>query len=326
MLAGALALACSTELAGARGEGAQELERAPYRDAVFAGMVQEFRADESSGLAPSHVRPGVLWTVNDDSGDQRVFAIGTDGAAHGYFQVEGRFVDVEDLATFVWQGKSYLLLADVGMDDKNREERRLIVVEEPPAEDALEGQVLTPKWVVDFDFERPEEDCEAVAAVVNEERNELDVLLLTKRLYDEETHRKFFSLTLESSGKLASPTPVPVAEVEFPELPRFQVPEGAKAISDLEDKWDWYEYRSSPTGMDITPDGLVLVVVTYGSGYVFERKDGTPWSERLTRPPAHLPTPILQQVEAVCFGEGGGASIFLTSERLPTSLYRFDHN
>ena len=75
--------------------------------------------------------------------------------------------------------------------------------------------------------------------------------------------------------------------------------------------------------MDLTPDGLSAVVLTYNNGYLFRRKQNEDWPSAFKRKPRRLRFDSLFQQEAVSFGYYG-KSVFVTSERLPAPLVRID--
>jgi hypothetical protein len=75
--------------------------------------------------------------------------------------------------------------------------------------------------------------------------------------------------------------------------------------------------------MDLTPDGLSAVVLTYNNGYLFKRRQNEDWPSAFERKPQRLRFDSLFQQEAVSFGFYG-KSVFVTSERLPAPLVRIN--
>ncbi len=47
-------------------------------------VLRDPRITESSGLAPSSLHRGVLWTMNDSGSRARIYAVGSDGRTDGY--------------------------------------------------------------------------------------------------------------------------------------------------------------------------------------------------------------------------------------------------
>ena len=73
--------------------------------------------------------------------------------------------------------------------------------------------------------------------------------------------------------------------------------------------------------MDVTSDGRTAVLLTYAHAYQFRRNLDETWSEALERGPREIALPPRRQGEAICFAADNKA-LFLTSERLPTPLWR----
>ncbi|MGH7476071.1 MAG: hypothetical protein ACRELD_07265 [Longimicrobiales bacterium] len=95
---------------------------------------------ESSGLAASRAREGVLWTHNDSGSDPLVFAVATDGTLIDSVRVSGALVtDWEDIAIAPCAARSdddCLYIADVGNNRHTREAGTIYRVREPRAGDA----------------------------------------------------------------------------------------------------------------------------------------------------------------------------------------------
>ncbi len=98
-----------------------------------AGVALPETVHESSGLAAGG---GVLWTHND-SGDPRLFAVGTDGAARGSVQVTGAAVqDWEDIAAGPCPGGRCLFIGDIGDNQAARPRITIYRVPQPAPGDA----------------------------------------------------------------------------------------------------------------------------------------------------------------------------------------------
>ena len=97
---------------------AEEFE---WAKAPKAALLQVPAANEISGLAASARAVDGLWLINDSGGEPMLYLAGLDGADRGKVKVEpATNVDWEDLAGFSWQGKPYLLIADVGDNEGRR--------------------------------------------------------------------------------------------------------------------------------------------------------------------------------------------------------------
>ena len=260
-------------------------------EAVVAGNLENPEIREASGLASSRLYPGLLWVINDGGDDPHLYAVGVDGADLGTFRVEGaENYDWEALASFRWQDSAYLLIADVGDNWEQREAVTLYVVKEPviTATGIDNGGAATVDWQIRFTFEDGPLDCEAVAVDAAAQR----VFLLSKRGFTPVLYELALQATDQNSVAVAH---------RLTEVPHF----------------NW------PTAMDISPDGLSAVVLTYNNGYIFRRRQNETWTGAFQRKPQRLRFDRLRQQEAVSFGFYG-KSVFVTSERTPAPLVRID--
>ncbi|MEJ2727829.1 MAG: hypothetical protein P8185_04830 [Deltaproteobacteria bacterium] len=258
---------------------------------VIAGNLKNANISEASGLASSRLYPGLLWTINDGGGGPLLYAVGVDGSDLGAFRVEGaENVDWEALSSFRWQGAAYLLIADVGDNWEQRQAVTLYAVKEPvlTAGGIDNERVATIAWQIRFTYEDGPQDCEAVAVDAVKQR----VLLLSKR--------RLPPVLYELSLGPVDQDIIAVAH-RISTVPHF----------------------IGPTAMDLTPDGLSAVVLTYNNGYLFRRKKSEDWPSTFQRKPQRLRFERLFQQEAASFGFFG-KSVFVTSEGLRAPLVRID--
>ena len=244
---------------------------------------------ESSGLACSRIAEGVFWTHNDSGDRARVFALDTEGKHLGSFTVPGaRAIDWEDMASVRRGGHNLLLLADMGDNHRDRSSYTIYVVEEPQVVAASNLGEHEARLVqkIDFRFEDGPNNCESVA--VDPVRDE--IILVSKQDGD---RCKAYRLAWP---KKANGALVVAHLIARPALPKT-------------------------TAMDISPDGLRAVVLTYGDAYEFRRARDEDWGAGLSRAPRRLPMPKRAQGESICYGPGG-QTLYLTSEKLPCPLWR----
>ena len=263
------------------------------------GRIQSKRIDEASGLARSQRHDDLLWVINDD-GKAELHAIDTRGAKRGRVEVrKAKNSDWEDLASFTLSDDPYLLIADVGDNDRKRRDVTLYVVKEPKYTESK----TKADWRIDFSYPEGPRDAEAVAVDADNER----VLVLTKRdipagLYEvplrPESDKRQMAKLLGTVGTLPQPSR---RDVEF--APRT-------------DDWHW-----QPTGMDLSPDGRLLAVLTYGGVYLYRRTTYESWTEALQRPPLVLGTTRNRTAESIAFNADGNA-IFITMEGINAPLVR----
>jgi hypothetical protein len=258
---------------------------------VVVGKLANQQISEASGLASSGLYAGALWVINDGGNDPLLYAIGIDGSDLGSFRVEGaNNDDWEALASFRLQDTAYLLIADVGDNWEQRKICTLYVVEEPVITAAGLGDEPAARiaWQIDFTYEDGPRDCEAVAV----DTAGLRVLLLTKRV---------------------------VSPVLY-ELPLKPADPGATALAS---RLTNLHHFSWPTAMDIAPDGLSAVVLTYDNVYLFTRSQKEDWAAAFNKKPRPLNFNPLSQQEAICFGFYG-KSLYVTSEQISAPLVRID--
>jgi hypothetical protein len=93
-----------------------------FGSGVQAGTLLGSDVDEASGIVASRSNPDVLWTHNDDGGDNRLFAINVDGTLLGAYTVGSGAYDPEDIAIGPGPqgGVDYLYWGDIGDNDSVR--------------------------------------------------------------------------------------------------------------------------------------------------------------------------------------------------------------
>ena len=241
--------------------------------------------DESSGLTHSRRNPGVFWTHNDSGNDARLFAFDLKGRHLGTYAVAGaRSRDWEDIASVSLGNKHFLLICDTGDNHRMRPFVTLYLVPEPAIDlkkPKARGKLKVVQ-TIHFTFEDGPQDCESVAV----DSTTATVYLVSKRV-----KRTVYELP----------------------LPRKAVSKGlvAKAIARL----DIFQ----AVGMDMSPDGLRAVVLTYGDAYEYSRSPKEKWSAAFRRPGRKLSMPGRRQGESICYGPDG-KTLYLTSEKLPAPL------
>jgi len=245
--------------------------------------------DETSGMAASRRNPGLFWAHNDSGDEARLYLFDRKGRDLGSCLLRGiQAFDWEDIASFSWQGKSYLLVADTGNDGMNAAVHMLHWLEEPPA-DPQQGVFVKDVPVlatIHFSFEDDFRDCEALAV----DPTDRSILLVSK---DRGLGGHVYLLP-------------------WPSTIDARKAYSARLIATL---------RLPPaTGLDIAPDGRRAVLVTYGNAYEFRRGAGENWAATFAQPPREIPLPERKQGESICYGPDG-KTLYLTSEQLPTPLW-----
>jgi hypothetical protein len=239
------------------------------------------RITESSGLAASPTRDGVLWT-HDDSGNPPVlFALGRSGRVTGTVRIPGvPDVDWEAMAAFRdARGRSWLAVADIGDNEARRSFVEVDVVPEP----AGSGDVVE-QPTLQLRLRYPDGPRDAETLLVDGARRRMFLVskgLLTGTVYA--VPASAWDGSVPAAPVIRQATLVPVGTVAL-----LLVTDGT-----------------------IAPDGTVLLR-TYGELAAFDPfplEAGT----RLLGPRATTALPGQQQGEGLALAPGG-RSVLLSSE------------
>jgi hypothetical protein len=257
------------------------------------------------------VNQDLLWAVNDGGHGPVVFALGLDGRDRGQIRVSDSVNrDWEGLATFDWNDRAMILIGDFGDNKQQHDQHTLYVIEEPTLDGERFGQktMVQPQWRIVFSYPDRNHDAEGVAV----DPQTGTVLVLTKR----DDPPILFSLPLKPA---AGDSPVVAQRIATLD----QIPPPTK--EDL--RYPYGHVRSQPTGMDLSEDGLSLVVLTYKHAFLYRRQPEASWADILGGPPLSIPLPLpennrdLKQREAICFSRAE-TFLFVTSEGKQAGIYR----
>lgn len=241
--------------------------------------------EEVSGLAASHLTPGVSWALNDHGGHASVYAVGEGGQDLGSFALLGAMnEDWEDLAVGpcgpTWDACGCLYVLDGGNNDGTRQEFALVRVPEPQLLDGA-PPAQTP-MVETLPFRYPEGSRDAEALVVHPDTGET------------------FVITRDPDG---------VSEVyAFPEAPPAVRASGEVAVLDLVsvlDVGDWDLSSDQVTGAGASPRGERVVLRTNGDVVVLAVPQGAPFYQAFSAGPFPVPAPDLGNGEAVTWSLDG---------------------
>ncbi len=104
----------------------------PVARPSIAGIVTDPALGELSGLAPSRSARDRYWAINDGGNGNHLLLVDGRGRVLRKLSVDGvENTDWEDLASFRWQGKNWLLIADTGDNAGERESVVLWLLPEP---------------------------------------------------------------------------------------------------------------------------------------------------------------------------------------------------
>ena len=271
-------------------------------DPLGGGQLQTPELVEASGLAPSRLDPERLWAINDAGNGALLYAVDPTGKSLARLPVRGaNNTDWEDLASVVLDGDPYLLIADVGDNEALRDHVTLYWIREP--EDLTVAELSVARRQPFFYPDGPR-DCESVAIDVPGER----IILVSKRDIPARVYE--LPLRFTDGGPLTAKYLGSLDQV--PQPSPTQVKEARRT-----DNYFW-----QPTGLDISPDGRLALVLTYPAVYIFRRARGGSalgvLSERIGHQPITMP-----EAEAVSFGTAG-REFFVTGEKRHAPIVRFE--
>lgn len=244
-----------------------------------------------------------MWVINDSGGTPDLHLAGTDGTDRGKLTVKGvKNLDWEDLAPFMLDGKPYLLVADTGDNNAQRETRAFHILREPalPAAGKNLDATATPAWQVQFRYEGGPRDCESVAVDAKAGK----ILFISKRTAPPEV----YELPLRAPAKKGILTARPIGRTSV------KSPGG-----------DLFAFSNQPTGLDISADGTLAAVVTYYGVFLFPRVPAESWADAFSRKPLPLAPHRLGQAESVAFSKDG-KTIFAISEGRDSPIARYRKN
>jgi hypothetical protein len=267
----------------------------------LAGLVAEPTLLELSGLAGSRRHQAVLWAHNDSGGAPELFAMREDGTSLGVYPIEGAAaVDWEDMAAGPGADGTgaYLYAGDIGDNDSVRPSVTVYRVPEPEAAPALPGAPLAGTEVIELTY--PDGPSDAEALLVDPRTG--DLVIVTKSLAGASRVLSAPVETLVPGAPVAmvdaGPRPVPLPPTEHEGLPATMV-----------------------TGGDVSPDGSLIVLRTYGSVLVFPRADDESLAEALLGEPCFGPQQAEAQGEAIAF-TGDGTAYVTASEGTNVAINR----
>ena len=103
-----------------------------YKTGIEVGTITEATLNEASGIAASNKTQNAFWVHNDSGDGPNIYLINKEGNLLTQGAVTNASSrDWEDIASFVMNGTSYLMIANVGDNPKNKSSYLLYIIEEP---------------------------------------------------------------------------------------------------------------------------------------------------------------------------------------------------
>ncbi len=284
-----------------------------YGQPVPFARLEQTDLAEISGIARSLQRPEIYWVHNDSGDTARLFALDDSGHVVGTVNLAGiEARDCEDIDTFHFRGRNWILLADIGDNEAVRDDLRLYFLPEPDPTQLSPARplTLTPTHIWSVAYVDGARDCEGLT--VAESTGE--ILLISKRTEPPVLYSLPFGEGPETAPNreavhLARPV-MPLRGIE-PPTPAERALPGRLG-----------EFRAQVTAFDLCDSGDCAAVLTYGNIWLYHKKGDEPWSAVFTRLPARIPVADLVQAEALCFAPDSH-DLIVTTERLPAPLQRY---
>lgn len=274
-----------------------------------AGTVANPDLIEISGIASSR-KQDILWAHNDSGDTARVFALRPTGEPLATYTVNGReATDWEDMAIGPGPGEGvdYLYMADIGDNASMRTQITVFRIEEPTYDVASSNQSADATAIA---LQYPDGAHDAETLLVDPQNG--DLYIITKNIAG------------GPSGIYRAPAPQGandtitlenVGQIDFAALtPTKNVPLGSGPLP--------LGLPKIPTGGEISPDGSIIAVRTYGTVWLWQRAEGQSVADALAGQPCEAPSEVETQGEAIAFTADGRGYV-TASEGSSVAIYSF---
>lgn len=289
---------CAPLLLAACSAGGEDVS--PTQPVQVVGNLENEKLNEASGLAQSNRESDLYWAINDD-GPPVIHALNSAGANLGVVRIAAaKNRDWEDIASFTYQGKAYLAVADIGDNDAKHDNVTVYVVEEP----ATSETSIDIAWRIDYTYPNGAQDAESLAVDATGE----EIYVLSKRTIPAVLYK--FPLTPPADEQVIA---TQVAELDnLPQPSRRELRDAAGS------GWGW-----QPTGMDFAADGSSALILTYAGVNYFSRDEQQSWSEALQGQALHLKLGKFKNAESITYTTDGDAAL-VTVEKKRAPVLQID--
>ena len=277
--------------------------------------------NESSGLAIASTEDA-FWTFNDSGGEAQLFLLQGSGKLLYTVQLRGaRNVDWEAMTRFNIDDQPWLVVADVGDNQRRRKTCQLYFCPEPKFDpnDRQQNQDSVAVFPLSFQYQSKPDDAEeqaTVAVSVDCEAVGVDIanqqLWLVEKVYwnaDRQQVPRVFAL------------PIPIDELkQWDDRGRPEVLKPGQPISNATPIGK-FPIRNV-TGMAFSPDGKSMVIRNYINAHLYRRPETKSWRQTLNgSKPEVLVLPLQRQGEAICFSSDS-KSVIVTSEMVGQPIWQ----
>lgn len=257
------------------------------------GKVTDPVLSEISGITTSANQRGYFWVHNDSGDKSQIYLI--DSTARLQVTVKlgcVKLIDCEDISRVTYRDSSYLLLADMGNNVKNREELSLYLFPELQIDFKSKEITIPANRIKTIRFKYADKRRDAEAIFVDQQNQE--VYIVSKRDFKSTV----FSFPLADFGKKEVISLQPKMTLPF----------------------------TFATSADMSLDGKHIIIKNLTEIFFWERNLNDSVLETLAKPYKNIPYIVEPQGEAICFDPT--ASYFYTISERPLSLdsYLYKYN
>lgn len=277
----------------------------PVSRPSIAGIITDPALGEFSGLAASRRHAERFWALNDGGNGTRLLLLDSHGRVLRRFELAGvPNVDWEDLASFHWQGRDWLLIADTGDNSGQRDTVSLWLIEEP-AEVSADAPLAGAR---ELRLRYPDTPHDIEAVAVDGEAGH--AYLLSKRTVPPVLYR--VPLAAVGSDRIEAAQRVAALD-RIPQPTEREIARDGKLS----------RFRSQATALAIDCSRRGLLVLTYDAIYRYSRSAAQTWEDALPgQLPARSSIALLPQAEAMAL-DPGCRNLYVGSEKTPVPLLRF---
>ena len=278
---------------------------------ISMGQLENDDIDEASGLASSYKNQGILWTHNDSGGENRIFAIDTNGISRGTFYLNGiENRDWEDITIGAGpiEDKSYIYIADIGDNSAQYEIKYIYRIEEPTVSIDQTNSDIIIQSVSTIAFTYPDNNRDAETIMIDPTTK--DLYILGKR----DTKTRLYRLSYPQNTSSVFQAEL-AAELKFPLDPEEDTP------------------QNYLTSGGISLDGSEIIVKSYSNIYYWFRETGKTISETMAITPEIITYSTEPQGEALCWKNYDDNGYYTLSEEninfggstftIPAELYYY---
>jgi hypothetical protein len=265
---------------------------------------------EISGLAASRKNEGVLWAHNDSGDTARVFAFTAKGEPRALYGVtSAEAMDWEDMAIGPGPqaGQDYLYLGDIGDNAAQRAEIIVYRAVEPDIDTKVGPDIEGVERIV---LRYPDAPHDAETLLIDPLNG--DLVIVTKEIATGNAGVYRASADALATGDA---TMERVGEIEKARLtPANAAPENASPLV--------RGVGYLPTGGDVSRDGALIAIRTYGAVFVWARNESASLADALAGAPCEAPSAIEPQGEAIAL-DTSSDGYFTVSEGANPPLHHF---